>query len=286
MTTKNGSRIYNSFRNYVFNKLNFSEKKVIQSLYIKNGKADSGLYYGYVKYGKRHGFGRMIFVNKDIYEGNWKYGKMHGKGKMLYYNNDNAYPDEFENRNVYDGEFYNNNRDGYGKYLSRSVIEPKHNIRYEGLWANDEMNGMGKMWFYNNSILEKIYEGRWIEDTIDGNGTLSFKNGDVFDGYLRWEHIYIRVNDCIVFDRNIECIIWNWELCIVDGVMTYNNGDMYKGGWNIYGKHGFGIITYINGDTYRGSFINDRRCGNGTMIYKNGECYKGKWYRDKILNTE
>jgi hypothetical protein len=35
---------------------------------------------------KKHGYGKMMFVNGDIYEGNWQAGLKHGRGKYQWKN--------------------------------------------------------------------------------------------------------------------------------------------------------------------------------------------------------
>jgi hypothetical protein len=52
---------------------------------------------------------------------------------------------------------------------------------YEGMWANGERHGWGRMSFANG----EFYEGGWCRGRRDGAGTLKCDNGDRFEGVWR-----------------------------------------------------------------------------------------------------
>jgi len=85
-----------------------------------------------------------------------------------------------------------------------------------------------------------------------------------------------------------------------DGVMEYNNGDVYKGHWKRGYSDGMGEMEYNNGDVYIGLWKRGQRSGNystfirpkvfesignwindimyeGTINYKDGRVYTGSW---------
>lgn len=62
------------------------------------------------------------------------------------------------------------------------------------------------------------------------------------------------------------------------GVLHYENGDHYEGGFRHGLRDGYGILSYANGDQYRGHFHFDKRQGRGVMIYGNGNRYVGAFH--------
>jgi hypothetical protein len=66
------------------------------------------------------------------------------------------------------------------------------------------------------------------------------------------------------------------------GKMTYKNGDIFEGKWDMNIKDGKGKMTYTNGDVYEGELLlNNKKSGEGKMIYTNGDVYEGEWHMDK-----
>jgi hypothetical protein len=63
------------------------------------------------------------------------------------------------------------------------------------------------------------------------------------------------------------------------GKMTYTNGDIFEGEWNLYRNKG--KMTYTNGDVYEGTLLSNKKSGEGKMIYTNGDVYEGEWHMDK-----
>ncbi|GAX17667.1 amyotrophic lateral sclerosis 2 protein [Fistulifera solaris] len=62
---------------------------------------------------------------------------------------------------------------------------------------------------------------------------------------------------------------------------------VYEGGYNGKGeKHGEGVMTWSNGDVFKGTFVNDKRCGHGTIEFsganQDGGEYVGEWRDDKM----
>ena len=69
---------------------------------------------------------------------------------------------------------------------------------------------------------------------------------------------------------------------IENGIIEYQNGDVYKGGiWK--GKaHGKGAIAHIDGRNYQGRFANDMKEGEGILRFLNGNFYKGSFSKDQF----
>ena len=58
------------------------------------------------------------------------------------------------------------------------------------------------------------------------------------------------------------------------------DGDVYEGPWE-NGRHAEGeaFITYQNGDLYRGGYAQSLRHGQGRMEYAHGNVFDGTWVR-------
>jgi len=65
-----------------------------------------------------------------------------------------------------------------------------------------------------------------------------------------------------------------------NGIMIYNNGDIYEGNWKNNKKDGIGIYKNKNGEIYLGEYKEDKKNGYGKIIYLSGYVYDGKWKND------
>jgi len=71
-------------------------------------------------------------------------------------------------------------------------------------------------------------------------------------------------------------------------VITYDNGDIYRGFLNRVFRHGRGMLVFANGDRYEGTFENDLMSGDGSdgaeciYTYNNGAVYVGDFADGKF----
>lgn len=65
-------------------------------------------------------------------------------------------------------------------------------------------------------------------------------------------------------------------------VVSFPNGDSYKGGFKNGLFSGWGVYTYGNGDQYEGNFSSDMKNGKGTFVYRNGSKYIGEFKNDMM----
>ena len=63
-------------------------------------------------------------------------------------------------------------------------------------------------------------------------------------------------------------------------VVTFPNGDRYKGSFKAGLFHGWGEYSFKNGDHYEGYFDSDLKSGKGTYVYANGDKYVGDFTSD------
>jgi len=68
-------------------------------------------------------------------------------------------------------------------------------------------------------------------------------------------------------------------------VVTFPNGDRYKGPFKAGLFHGWGEYAFKNGDNYEGYFADDLKSGKGTYIYANGNKYVGEFRNDMRQGT-
>lgn len=132
--------------------------------FYKNGDVYDG-YWG--KHDKHRGVfpqgrGKIIYAvtsewdKKKEYDGEWKNGRKHGKGKMLYVNGDK-----------YNGHWYYDRKNGFGR------MDYKNGNKYFGEWANDENKGSGIMIYKNGDIYDgkwKYSEEYGLGKRSDGKG--------------------------------------------------------------------------------------------------------------------
>jgi hypothetical protein len=61
------------------------------------------------------------------------------------------------------------------------------------------------------------------------------------------------------------------------GVMRWNDGNIYYGNWDNGVISGNGVMKWKNGNSYNGGWINGMRHGFGIMIYKSRKVAEGQW---------
>jgi uncharacterized protein (TIGR02145 family) len=212
---------------------------------VRNGKgkliwADGGIYVGDWKDDLRNGKGKFTWADGGIYEGDWKDDKRNGKGKYTWVNGD-----------VYEGDWKG----------SEYINGVKKNIdgTYEsGIWNEKrEFSGKAKRISGNKSI----WEGEWVGLIPIKNGKVNFENGNFYEG--EW-------------DGKLENNYYSWNLN-GQGIMKYQNGDVYNGSWLLGIKSGQGEMSYKNGTSYRGEWANDLPNGQGEFLQTDGKVLSGKF---------
>lgn len=71
-----------------------------------------------------------------------------------------------------------------------------------------------------------------------------------------------------------------------EGVMVYENGDVYEGEWKNDLHHGFGIFTYANGAVYFGHWENGVHHGQGRFTSAEGTGVEGYFENGKASSTK
>ena len=202
---------------------------------------------------------------------------------------------KYDNGDIYKGEFIDGKRNGFG------ICIYSNREKYEGLWKNDLMNGVGKYIFKDGSV----YMGDFKNGTMDGVGTYTYANKDMYKGYfLNGKRngkgsLYYRDGSKYYGMWKNDSQSGNGKFISIDGdiyegsfgenkfngkgTYKHSNGSVYRGDFknNVY--HGYGCYTNENGDIYEGDFKYGLKKGNGKFKFRNGEVYYGE-FKDDLFN--
>jgi hypothetical protein len=72
----------------------------------------------------------------------------------------------------------------------------------------------------------------------------------------------------------------------VQGIETFDNGDIYEGGFKDGLKHGRGTLTTRNNRSYEGDWKNDKPHGFGINTFPNGKIYTGNLIKESQLEMD
>jgi hypothetical protein len=131
--------------------------------------------------------------------------------------------------------------------------------------------------------VEDRYEGTYKQDGKNfDEGVLTRANGIVFNGkfdnryisrsyQLHFKGIVTYLNGD-TFKGNTRC-----DLRHDSGTLRCKDGSSYAGKWLANQRHGKGRQTTVEGDTYSGNFQHDKLHGEGRLVRTNGAVYEGQW---------
>ena len=118
-------------------------------------------YEGDWKNNKKHGIGKMKYINVGEYQGYWENGHRHGEGIFTYANGD-----------VYSGWWRFGNKHGTGTYSFS-----KNGMKLYGVW--EEGNLKVSKWIFPNGT---FYQGGFENNKPSGAGEWHFENGNTVKG--------------------------------------------------------------------------------------------------------
>ena len=140
-------------------------------------------YEGELVDGKKHGKGKMNFVNGHTYVGDWMDDMVSGEGVFTWTNGDRYEGQLKSGQRSGKGSYYFANGDMYiGDWLEDKKAGDGVSTlavgKYEGQFHDDKIHGKGSFYFTDGST----YVGDWIENKQEGEGIFSWANGDRYEG--------------------------------------------------------------------------------------------------------
>jgi len=205
------------------------------------------------------------------YEGEIKDNKKHGKGKM-----------EYVNGNKYEGMWVNDNKTGQG------IFTWSNGDRYEGYFKDNKEHGKGTFtWGPYDKWAGDKYEGDWFQGRRTGQGVYSYANGNRYTGQFQDDKQHGKGTTIFTSgmphgSSNQHTGEYVNNARTGQGVYTWSNGDRYEGEFQDNQRHGRGKMDFANGDQYDGDWVDDERAGQGTFIFANGTRYEGGWENDQM----
>lgn len=143
-----------------------------------------------------------------------------------------------------------------GKFIKLNGEVSEGNVIYEGEFIYKELNGKGKITWFDGTI----YEGEFKDGELNGEGKITSFNGTIKKGNF----INGKING--------------------RGKFIWPSGDKYEGEWIKGYFNGQGIYTYHNGDKYEGNWKDDKRIGKGILTKSNGKIYTCEYENGELIN--
>lgn len=141
------------------------------------------------------------------------------------------------------GYFYDDKFEGWNTYID------KNGTIYVGLFLNDELNGKGLKYIYEN---DHLYKGDFVNGLRHGFGKDYRKN-------LKYEG---------EFKNDKKC---------GKGQIIFNSGDEYIGEFSDNKFNGYGRYKWKNGEEYIGYYLDGKFHGEGLHKWGKNEYYKGQF---------
>ncbi len=232
---------------------------------------DGSTYEGAVIDGTFGDFGRRIYENGDVYVGQWDQYDKEGLGVLL--RADGA---------VLWGQWrFDEFVDGTAPvFLPPFRSEPVSRLEYkrlelegavyEGECLDGVMHGLGRYIFDNGDV----YFGNFQDGLFHGWGLYAWADGDVYMG--EWENDLRHGRGCMIAADGTE----------TDGIWENggfaNSQDRYEGQKKDGLPDGDGVMYYENGEVYSGEWTAGKRDGVGMLTRPDGSGLKGSWFDDEF----
>jgi radial spoke head protein 1 len=144
-------------------------------------------------------------------------------------------------------------RHGDGVYtftaLSADIEEEEKKVKYEGKWANNEKNGIGKQLYPGVGV----YHGYWCDGKRHGEGVMQYANQDVYSG--SWSNGCKEGKGTFIFFKTGEKYVGEWRKGkMVSGEWVYPNGTCFKGNFDNNKPKGAGVWSFVNGNKVEGCY--------------------------------
>lgn len=185
---------------------------------------------------------------------------------------------ELNQNHLYFGEKSNNQGDGFGYLLAKSLL--KNQIIMTAEWNLSFPSKIMEVSLYSGEriSLDYIKPNSNLRLSINKNGLLYGEhNGRDFHG----SNVLALFNDGAYFLGNYINGVY------ADGLYVWANGEKYLGGHDSGGKRkGFGKYFWPNGSYYEGEWYNNLENGYGKLVYSNGAVSEGIWQNNTLVKSK
>jgi hypothetical protein len=177
-----------------------------------------------------------------------------------------VWKEKARSRYEYSGEWQKNQFHGHGELISYDdELFPHGIISFEGTFANGLRAGAGTLKYIFDDGTQEVYTGQFKGGCYSGLGTLTCIDGSVYVG--QWKRSLQHGDGEVLFP--------NLALGLMQVKSARNNHkkdniQKYKGQWENGKPHGTGVVTYYNGDIYRGDLRKGYLHGRGQVFFAAG----------------
>ena len=257
------------------------------------------------------GRGIYCYSGGHSFDGHFKNGNREGWGYYYYHDGRRLYAEfkdneriaykELARKDCYVGWFKEREYTGYGRYYYAE------GGFYQGWFKNGMFNGPGKVADAQNQIVAdrrwkmadpEDVRARFLVKPADGTGNISdlpdsilvntkygprlitFSRKDMLQRPKRSEDINAEDAFLTQPDPSARRIV-RYKGRLVNkkpegtAEATFENGDVYIGGWHNGLREGYGEIRYTNGEEYKGEWKADKRTGKGYYFKGPNDYVKG-----------
>lgn len=171
--------------------------------------ADGSVYEGEFRFGKAHGWGKIVWPDGSTYEGEFQHDFRHGEGTQ-----------KLSNGATYEGSWKSGFMDGKGTYTYAC------GHRYTGDFVEDQMEGTGTILMANG----ESYEGNWKNNLPNGAGVFTRVDQSRYIGNNKKGK---RHGEGLVIIENEVEFSGNWTNGLLNGAATFNfaNGNKIISYW-------------------------------------------------------
>ncbi|SOV14713.1 conserved Plasmodium protein, unknown function [Plasmodium sp. gorilla clade G2] len=235
----------------------------------KNKKTEEK-YYGYFLEGKKHGYGQYIYYNGDVYKGTYEHGKKSGIGTYIY-NIDKKIKKKRNEKIKGSDEEKESDKEMDDDSNGEIKIEEK-----------DEQSDDNKNYEEDKSDSELLKKNKLCKELIALIKNMNKKKKEK----KKKMKLPLEKERCYYYGNYINGLKHN------EGMMVYENGDVYVGTWKFGEKNGpgkyiynkckstlegnwaegylsYGKWTLPNGMYFVGRFRENKPTGDGSWIFNN-----------------
>ena len=234
-----------------------------------------GTYTGTIDNAATDSSGAFFLDNGDILDGTWNEDTFSGLGYLIY-----------TDEGVYEGAVSATVK-GFSAAASNASIEIHKNgfgkftwidgDMYEGMFSNDDISGAGRYTYSNGSTLTGTFDNK-------GFITGEFKTNERFYSFsISYEDREpVSVNITLPSGSTFSGSVIDSKIS-GEGIMEYDDGDIYKGTYKDGKRDGYGNYTWANGAAYSGTWINDTMSGTGVYQFLDGRKLDGIFETNKFV---